>query len=89
MICQAIFLSLQKEASAFDKFSSLPDGETPAAYCSLCGGEVYEDDLAHLIDGYVVCPECFDDFAVEYFSPYFMTGAEIKEYMNDTLGNGG
>ena len=60
--------------------------EAPAAICDRCGEEVYTYELVHLIDGFVICAECFDDFVFEYFEDCLMTGGEIKEMLsnNDT-----
>lgn len=49
----------------------------PLFRCDICGGEVYGDDLIHYIDGFTVCPECFDDFVFDYFIGCMMTGREL------------
>ena len=53
-----------------------------AGRCDRCLQPVYDDDLVHVIDGYVVCPECFDDFAFDYFSANMVLGAELKEVLD-------
>ena len=59
------------------------DGETgcenPAALCDICRGEVYKNELVHVIDGFVVCAECFSDYTFDYFSGCMMLGSEISE----------
>lgn len=62
-------------------FSSSQD-TPPATFCDVCRGEIYEDDLFHLIDGYAVCPECFYDYVFEYFSSCMLSGREFKEMIN-------
>ena len=51
----------------------------PIARCDNCGGEIYDDELVHLIDGFVICAECFEDYAFEYFESCMVTGDEIRE----------
>lgn len=65
-------------------FSYAP--EQPIACCDVCKGEIFPDDLVHLIDGFIVCPECFFDFTFDYFADKMVCGREIKEMLdtNDT-----
>ena len=35
--------------------------------CDRCLEEVHPGELVHRIDGFVICPECFLDFAFDYF----------------------
>jgi len=49
----------------------------PVMLCDFCCGEIYKDDLVHYIDGYVICPECFDDFIFDYFADCMITGEEL------------
>ena len=51
----------------------------PVAECDLCGGEIYADELVHFINGFVICAECFYDYAFEYFSHCMVQGFELKE----------
>lgn len=53
----------------------------PAAKCDNCGGEVYDEELVHLIDGFVICAECFEDYAFEYFEPCMVLAKDIKEML--------
>ena len=53
--------------------------EQPIAGCDCCGGEIYSDELVHLIDGFVICAECFEDYAFGYFEECMVTGGELKE----------
>ena len=50
--------------------------------CDRCQQEIYADDLVHVIDGYVVCPECFDDFVFDYFIANMCLGSELKEVLD-------
>ena len=47
-----------------------------AARCDRCKNDVYAGELVHLIDGYVVCPECFLDFAFDYFEDRLIPAEE-------------
>ena len=53
--------------------------EKPAALCDVCRGEVYSNDLVHVINGFVVCPECFFDYTFDYFSDCLCLGSEIRD----------
>ena len=55
--------------------SSLP------VLCDRCGGEIFPDEPAHVIDGFIICGECFEEFAYEYFRDCLMTGGDIKEML--------
>ena len=55
--------------------------EQPAAVCDVCGGDVMPWELVHVIDGFVVCPECFLDFAFGYFEDDLVTGSEARELL--------
>jgi hypothetical protein len=61
------------------------------ARCDVCFGEIYSGDLAHLIDGFVVCPECFFDFAFDYFADRMVCGGELREMIRtyEDIGDGG
>jgi len=61
------------------RFFSSPAGEI--ALCDRCAGEVYPGDLVHFIDGFIICPECFSDFAFDYFADRMFCGREIKEML--------
>jgi len=52
---------------------------SPAASCDICKGEVYRNELVHVIDGFIVCAECFSDYTFDYFSGCMMLGSEIFE----------
>ena len=56
----------------------------PVANCDLCKGGVFGDELVHFIDGYIICAECFDDFAVDYFESNMILGNELKENFHDS-----
>jgi hypothetical protein len=47
--------------------------------CDKCRGELYDNELVHLIDGYIICPECFEDFAFEYFEDKMTAVGDIPE----------
>ncbi len=47
--------------------------------CDVCGMEIGPDELAHLIDGFAVCPDCFFDFCFDYFSGSMMCGRDILD----------
>lgn len=42
----------------------------PAAYCSLCGGELYEGDTYWHINGSKLCAACLGLFAREEFAAH-------------------
>ena len=45
-----------------------PPARRAILLCDRCQEQVYPDELVHLIDGYIICPECFFDFAFDYFA---------------------
>ena len=45
-----------------------PQQEAPLLRCSVCRGEIYRGELYHSIEGRSICPECFFDFAFDYFA---------------------
>lgn len=53
----------------------------PISKCDCCHGEVFADDLVHFVEGFVICPDCFDDFAFDYFAPFLVTGDDLKEML--------
>ena len=65
-----------KTVSRFSSFSD-PQNLPPAAHCDLCKGEIYAEDLVHVIHGSVICPECFDDFVFSYFAHCLTLGKDI------------
>ena len=42
----------------------------PAAYCSLCAGELYEGDVYWHINGSKICRACLGQFASEEFAAH-------------------
>ncbi len=62
-------------------FSKNWEEEPPVAKCDSCGGEVYAEELVHLIDGFVICAECFEDYAFKYFEPDMVLGEDLKEML--------
>ena len=60
-----------------------PQEEKPVARCDVCRGEVYSGDLVHVINGFVVCPECFFDYTFDYFSDCLFLGSELKDTKED------
>ncbi|MBE6949521.1 MAG: hypothetical protein E7456_06715 [Ruminococcaceae bacterium] len=58
-----------------------PNEAMPAGICDRCKGEVYAEELVHLIDGFVICAECFPDFAYDYFEPDMVLGGDLKEML--------
>ena len=67
-----------------------PNRDDPAWQCGVCGGDIFADELVHLIDGTAVCPDCFFDFSFDYFADKMVCGSEIKEMLdtNDTERDG-
>ncbi|MBR5381399.1 MAG: hypothetical protein IK136_02130 [Oscillospiraceae bacterium] len=61
-----------------------PQAGRAAALCDVCRGEVWPGDLVHVINGFVVCPECFLDYTFDYFSDCLMLGSEIQDQREDT-----
>lgn len=55
----------------------------PVIFCDFCRGEIYEDDMIHYIDGFIICPECFDDFVFEYFLDRMMTGGQLLNLLKN------
>lgn len=51
----------------------------PCAYCGECMGEVYEEDPVYCIDGHIVCFDCFEQFAKEYFSHAIVKGMDLRK----------
>ncbi len=51
----------------------------PVCCCSLCGCELYRDDELYLIEEQVLCPDCLDVFATDYFRHRRFTAAELKD----------
>ena len=45
--------------------------------CDRCQEQVYPGELVHFIDGYIICPECFFDFAFDYFADDLIEVSEI------------
>ena len=39
-----------------------------AAFCDKCALEVYDSDEIYIIDGFIICSECFESYAKEYFA---------------------
>lgn|GEM_PF-423674 len=56
-----------------------PQGARISARCDICRGEVWPGDLVHVINGFVVCPECFLDYTFDYFSDCLTLGSELQE----------
>ena len=56
-----------------------PREDRPTARCDRCGGEIYENELVHVIDGFVICAECFEEYACEYFESCMVVGGELGE----------
>ena len=56
-----------------------PQSGRASALCDVCRGEVWPGDLVHVINGFVVCPECFSDYAFDYFSDCLTLGSEIQD----------
>ena len=50
----------------------------PICRCDLCKGDVFPGELVHFIDGTVICPDCFFDFAFDYFSDKLILSDEIR-----------
>ena len=38
-----------------------------AGVCDKCALEIYDSDVIYIIDGFVICDECFESFSREYF----------------------
>ncbi|MBQ8974926.1 MAG: hypothetical protein IJ072_04275 [Oscillospiraceae bacterium] len=52
---------------------------SPAGRCDICAQDIFRDELVHVIDGFVVCAECFEEFVFDYFSDNMVLGALLKE----------
>ncbi|MGM9520887.1 MAG: hypothetical protein ACI3VB_00225 [Oscillospiraceae bacterium] len=50
--------------------------------CDRCHGQLYPNELVHFIDGYLVCPDCFFDFAFDYFSDDLVLVRDIPELLS-------
>ena len=59
------------------------DSDT-VGYCDKCGFEVYDGDSIYIIDGFVICDECFPDYAREYFSCSKHFGEHLRRRRNVT-----
>jgi hypothetical protein len=44
--------------------------ERPAGECVCCGGELYGWESVYVLDGDLVCPDCLEDYAKDYFAPH-------------------
>lgn len=56
------------------------DGQTapPAAFCSICGREIYDGDVMYSLDGAAICEECLPELARREFAPMRTTGGEWR-----------
>ena len=36
--------------------------------CDKCALEVYDSDEIYIIDGFIICSDCFENFAKDYFA---------------------
>ena len=57
--------------------------EQPISRCDSCGGEIYADELVHVIDGFIICAECFDDYVFDYFASNMVTGEDLREMLSE------
>ena len=51
------------------------DYEKVCACCDRCGGEIYEGESYHRLNGENVCDDCFERFARILLRPYRVGGA--------------
>ena len=51
----------------YDDWKTSPPESKPAAYCTICGGEMYEGDILYAIDG-GICERCLNDHYREFVS---------------------
>ena len=56
-----------------------PQSAPPAALCDICREGIYAGELVHYIDGYLICPDCFDEFVFDYFADRMFLIDELKE----------
>jgi hypothetical protein len=77
--------NLKKEGGNFlrVKWRSFYDRQEapPAAYCDECGAEIYPGERIYVIDGFLVCRECFGEYAAKYFADCLKTAAEGGRYI--------
>ena len=64
-------------------------GKNVPLKCGICLEDIFDGELVHYIDGRIICPECFDDFAFDYFSSQMILVSELKEVLyNEHAGTG-
>lgn len=44
----------------YDDWKTSPPESKPEAYCTICGGEMYEGDTLYTVDG-GICERCLND----------------------------
>ena len=57
----------------------------PEFRCDICKSDVYDGELVHCIDGFIVCPDCFLDFAFDYFQDRLVPVSELFDRKNHIL----
>ena len=67
-----------KKNTHYDFYYEFPDREEKVVCnCDICSEPIYAYELVHLIDGHIVCPDCFFDFAFDYFSDRLVKASEL------------
>lgn len=62
-----------------ERFIADKQQKNAVASCDKCGFEVYRGELVHRIDGRIICPDCFFDFAFDYFAESLVLAEETQE----------
>ena len=42
--------------------------EKPAGFCDVCLCQVYDGDEVYLIDGFIICTDCFDGYVRDIYA---------------------
>ena len=54
-----------------------PQQRRPCAMCEICRCEIYMTDPIYYVENCVICPDCVEEFAIEYFGCRLTTVEEI------------
>lgn len=53
----------------------------PVCFCSLRGCELYREDELYLIEEQILCTDCLEPFAADYFRHRHFLAAELREFL--------